>query len=297
MIWPVTATLGDLVDRRAGLLAARRGVSDDADDSGSEVARELDEVTTELRAALTDGTAVRRVDPAEPLAGDLGTREPVNPLPEPSHLTRRLAADRRLFVIEHPELPGRPLNVLWVALVQGVPASLDVLVDPASPLLEPASADTAAFYSIWNAEPGLDGLGRGVDLIDGAATALQDELPGLATFVTLSPVPRFRSWLGPRGPQRPADGDLLRLAARYLSTIGGDGRPLDPVARFHLGNGARLWRVNADADTSDLGRRRSWGVMANYRYAPEDRAANRAELAAGRVPVSPSVAGLAGATA
>jgi malonyl-CoA decarboxylase len=284
----VTAsTVADLVDRRAALLRSGR-------DGGGAGSGELASVTAELRDALADGVPVlRRIGPADPLAHELGRREPVNPLAEPADLDRRLAPDRRLFAIEHPALPGRPMNVVWVALTVGVPTELGPILDREAPVIDPAGADTACFYSIWNAEPGLVGMGRGRQLIETSVDELRSELHGLETFVTLSPLPGFRSWLSPRGPQRPVGPDLLPLAARYLTSLDGDGRPVDPVARFHLANGARLWRLNADADLSHLGRQRSWGVMANYRYLPEDRAANRAELATGRVPVSPAVAGLA----
>lgn len=274
----------DLVERRAALLAARPA-------NGSPEAAELEAVTAELREALGSGEpTVRVLSPSEDLVVRLGMRDPVNPPSGPEDLARRVAADRRVLIVEYPALPGRPLNVVWVALCRGTPAHLQPLLDPDGEVLDPSAADTATYYSIWNAEPGLEGLGRGRQLIESAVALLGDELPGLVTHVTLSPLPGFRSWLSPRGPQRPPDADLVRLATRYLTSLDDRGRPIDPVARFHLGNGARLWRINVGADSSELGRLRSWGVMANYRYVPEDRAANRAELAAGRVPTAPALA-------
>ena len=287
-----------LVDRRAELLGAPGG---DARDS------ELDIVTDELRRRLADvPTVVRRIDPAEPgeLPNRLAALEPVHPIAGPADLADRLDVDRRLFALQHPLLPDRPMNVVWVALCTGVPTSIHAVLDPTAPALDPGTADTAVFYSIWNAEPGLDGLGRGRDLIEGAVGELRTELPGLSTFVTLSPIPGYRAWAvthaaesgaAETGARAEADEQaLLCDCATYLTTRRHDGRPLDPVARFHLGNGARLWRINARADLSDRGRQRSWGLMANYRYEPEDRAANRAQLTAGTVPVSDEVRALLG---
>ncbi len=204
-----------------------------------------------------------------------------------SDLNDRLAADRRCFLLEHAALPDRPLNVVWCALTDHVPTRIGELLDPAAPTLDASAADTAAFYSIWNAEPGLEGLPGGRALIDGAVALLRDELPGLSTFVTLSPVPGLCAWLESQGVRHePAADDLVRWTATYLVSLDEAGRPLDPVARFHLGNGARLLAVRPLADSSEQARAQSFGTMVNYRYGPEDRAANRAQLAAGSVPVA-----------
>lgn len=196
-----------------------------------------------------------------------------------------------MIVIEHPALPTRPLNVLWVALCEGTPSVLAEILDPRSMLLDPAQADTAVFYSIWNAEPGLSGIGRGRELVIGATGLLSQELPRLGTLTTMSPVEGLRDWCGSERP--PADA--LAACARYLTTTGDDGRLLDPVARFHMGNGARLWRLLADADDSPRGLARSYGIMANYRYCPEDLDANRELLADGTPALGRDVAALIGA--
>ncbi len=126
---------------------------------------------------------------------------------------------------------------------------------------------------------------------------LREELPGLHTFVTLSPVPGFRRWLQDSEAAARLDelveqpDELLRACARYLTTLGEDGRPVDPVARFHMGNGARLFDVGG-ADRSERGMDRSFGIMANYRYEPEDRAENAASLHRGRPALGDSVADL-----
>ena len=67
---------------------------------------------------------------------------------------------------------------------------------------------------------------------------------------------------------------LTRLASRYLLTAKSDNRPYDPVARFHLGNGARIERINFQADTSVRGLEQSYGLMVNYLYGPDSIEAN-----------------------
>jgi len=281
-----------LTDRRAELLAVHRGERDDGERD------ELRRVTSELEARFDEPPpTVRRLVPEAPhepgrLARSLAEREPVHPVRDHADLCDRLAADRRCFLLEHSSLPDRPLNVVWCALTDHVPTRIGELLDPVAPTLDPTAADTAVFYSIWNAEPGLQGLPGGRRLIEGAVELLHDELPRLATFVTLSPVPGLRAWhdqvAAPDHPDavEPDAIEAVQRATTYLTSLDERGRPLDPVARFHLGNGARLLAVHADADRSDRARSQSFGVMANYRYEPEDRAANRSLLAGGTVPVA-----------
>ncbi|BAL26165.1 malonyl-CoA decarboxylase [Azoarcus sp. KH32C] len=73
---------------------------------------------------------------------------------------------------------------------------------------------------------------------------------------------------------------LLRATAAYLLHAKRDMQPLDSVARFHLGNGARVERLNWLADASDKGLAQSWGVMVNYLYDP-DRIVDNVEAFAG----------------
>jgi malonyl-CoA decarboxylase len=288
-----TLDLTDLVDRRAELLATSRDA-----DAGAELDPRLAELTDSLRDALAGRDAqVRRVRLDEP--GDLVERladaEPVHPFAGPEDLADRLDDDRRCFVLEHPLLPGRPLNVVWVALCQGIPDDLSAILDPVAPTADPRTADTAAFYSIWNVEPGLVGLPGGRSLLGGVVDALRAELPGLGTFVTLSPIPGFRTWWTDSrraevsSAAAPSRDELLRSCADYLTTFESPGRLLDPVARFHMGNGARLLRVVPDADRSERGMQRSWGAMANYRYEPEDRPANVRSLERDRPAVGSQV--------
>lgn len=83
---------------------------------------------------------------------------------------------------------------------------------------------------------------------------------------------------------------LLRLAAHYLlHARRGDG-PADPVARFHLGNGARVEQLNWLADTSAKGLAQSWGLMVNYLYDPDRIESNLESFAAeGRIDATASI--------
>ncbi len=230
---------------------------------------------------------LRVLDPDDPLVAELGAIEPVNPPTGREDLERRVAADRRVLVLEADH---QPAVALWVALTRGIPDRLDEVLSPAAPILDPATADTAVFHSIWNVDGGPAGRGAASRLVDLALEELARTLPRVTTATTMSPVPGLRDWLGARDVEEPPTDDaLVRLAAEYLRSRRPDGAVLDPVARFHLGNGARLWRVLPGADRSARGLERAFGVMANYRYAPEDRAANRAELSRGVTPLGPEV--------
>lgn len=177
--------------------------------------------------------------------------------------------DRRLFAFFHPAMPGEPLIFVEVALTRGIAGSIPALLDPARPSVDPDEADTAMFYSISNCQAGLAGISFGNSLIKQVVRELAAELPGVTTFATLSPVPGLAAWLAERGLDEAAadPARLRRLAARYLlEEKRPDGLPRDPVARFHLGNGALVHAVHADADPSERGRAQSHGVMVNYLY-------------------------------
>ncbi len=210
-------------------------------------------------------------------------------------LRRRLAADRRCYAFFHPALPDEPLIFIEVALIRGMSARVQPLLDPDSSVLDAASADCAVFYSITNCQQGLRGVSFGNFLIKQVVEDLGRELPRLKSFATLSPVPGFRGWLAglaqaPEGAPMDAEvGALLAalevpgwfedkalssklqqtlapLCAHYLLHAKQDQEPADAVARFHLVNGARLERLNWLGDTSATGIRQSAGMMVNYVY-------------------------------
>jgi len=197
-------------------------------------------------------------------------------------LRRRLAADRRCFAFFHPALPGDPVIFVEVALVRGLSSAVaPLLVQAVAP---EAEADTAIFYSISNCQDGLRGISFGNFLIKQVVEELKQELPQLRQFATLSPVPGFRRWLEKRadapqdlGNPAPLQAELTRLAAVYLTDPAGR----DPVARFHLGNGARLERINWMGNPAARGMQESLGVMVNYLYDPDSIEANHEAYATG----------------
>lgn len=183
-------------------------------------------------------------------------------------LRRRLQpVDRRCFGFFHPTMADEPLIFVEVALTKGVPNSVQGLLAEDRATLEPGDADTAVFYSISNCQAGLAGISFGNSLIKQVAADLARDLPNLKTFVTLSPIPRLNQWLAGAKLGDLGKGNDRVLAAHYLlEAKRADGTPYDPVARFHLGNGALIHAVHADADTSENGLRQSNGAMVNYLY-------------------------------
>ncbi|MDJ0630145.1 MAG: malonyl-CoA decarboxylase [Rhodobacter sp.] len=184
-------------------------------------------------------------------------------------LRRRLAPpDRRCFAFFHPSMPDEPLIFVEVALTRGVPGSIQTLLAEDRAPLASDQADTAVFYSISNCQDGLAGISFGNSLIKQVAADLAGELAGLKTFATLSPIPGLTRWLDDAGLPYPDDAETTRrVAAAYLLYAKrGDGLPSDPVARFHLGNGALIHSVHSDADTSAKGMQQSLGAMVSYHY-------------------------------
>ncbi|WEX11854.1 malonyl-CoA decarboxylase [Chelativorans sp. AA-79] len=223
--------------------------------------------------------------------------EAVHEITDWDELRRRVEpGDRRCFAFFHPQMPDEPLIFVEVALAREIVTSMDVLLDPDRTPIPAEAANTAVFYSISNCQAGLKGVSFGSLLIKQVVADLQQELPNLRKFVTLSPVPGFAEWLrqqlaepsshliskADRAVLGAADllspGEhvadvrkaLLSAAAAYLlHAKRADGQPLDPVARFHLGNGARLQHINLLADRSGRAVRQSIGIMVNYLYDPK----------------------------
>jgi len=218
-----------------------------------------------------------------------------------SELKRRLESDRRCYAFFHPAMPDEPIIFTEVALTHGISARVQPLIDPRAQVVDPRSCDCAIFYSITNAQAGLRGLSFGNALIRQAAEHLQKELPNLRIFSTLSPVQGFRPWLAAtaellqssalgrlmselsapnwlQSSERASrlEGQLVPLCAYYLLRAKQGSEPADPIARFHLSNGARLERLNWLGDPSDAGMHRSFGLTANYVYRLGDLERNHA---------------------
>jgi malonyl-CoA decarboxylase len=206
-------------------------------------------------------------------------------------LRRRLAIDRRCYAFFHPALPDEPIIFVEAALTQGMSDNVLPLLDPESREVPPESADCAIFYSITNCQEGLRGVPMGSFLIKQVVEALGHEFPRIRRFATLSPVPGFREWLRENGPNLPASAlvklddphwpenakvqdelkdCMVQFCAYYLLRAKKGKEPLDPVARFHLRNGARLERINWMGDMSKAGLERSAGLAVNYLYRLAD---------------------------
>lgn len=222
--------------------------------------------------------------------------EAVHAIDDWSALRERLEPDdRRCFAFFHPSIPDDPLIFVEVALTREIPAKIDTVLATDREKIAPEDAQTAVFYSISNCHKGLAGVSFGSFLIKQVAEDLKESVPNLKSFVTLSPVPGFARWVDglseqarrrlepaekqaiaivaepgwatdPEAADGVADG-LLALAARYFLTAKrDDGQPVDPVSRFHLGNGAQLHRIMHLGDVSTVGLRQAHGLMVNYLY-------------------------------
>ena len=264
---------------------------------------------------------LRRIDWQTPAAilEKIIAYEAVHEIQSWEDLRRRLdPADRRCFAFFHPSLVDEPLIFVEVALTSESAGSIQAVLNEKRKANTDSVPTTAVFYSISNCQEGLRGISFGNFLIKQVVEELAREQPQLKTFVTLSPVPHFARWLDrmsaddAAGIVTEADrvvlqvladpgwiedteedipkATLMALAAHYfLLAKSTDGRPIDPVARFHLGNGARLERINWLGDTSEKGLREAHGLMVNYRYdlkeieKNHEAYANESEIAASRV--------------
>lgn len=250
---------------------------------------------------------LRRIDwdSAASLLERLMKYEAVHPIASWGHMRRRLASDRRCFGFFHPAMPNEPLIFVQVALTRDISAEIKPILE-ASVAPDPAPT-TAIFYSISNCQRGLNGIPFGNLLIKRVVAELHRALPSLTTFSTLSPIPGFRRWIERSGEDvsglsdaelgllemphwwdRPEDrttleAPLLRAAARYL-TLAPGGRALDPVAHFHLSNGARIERINWLANLSSGGLGESHGLMVNYRYRLDRIEKSQDSYRMGKVP-------------
>jgi malonyl-CoA decarboxylase len=285
---------GELVEMRADLLSLTKHKKDLA---------ALDrDIVHLLSSWFNRGFLVlRRIDWSSPanILEKIIRYEAVHEIRDWNDLRRRIdPVDRRCYAFFHPALLDEPLIFVEVALTEAIPGAIAPLLAEDRQPVAIDRARTAVFYSISNTQRGLGGISFGNFLIKQVVQELQRELPKLDTFVTLSPVPGFMQWLKQAPPDLPVSDEgrvvleqlettpdwaanpelaaqmrtvLEPIAAYYfLKARTPRGRMIDPVARFHLGNGARLERIDWLGDVSPKGLRESAGVMVNYLYRLED---------------------------
>ncbi|MDC0508024.1 malonyl-CoA decarboxylase [Luminiphilus sp.] len=199
-------------------------------------------------------------------------------------LRSRLRDNRMCFAFFHPAMPDDPLVFVEVALTAGVPSAIAPLIDKTAEPTDERAVDTVVFYSISNCHPGLAGVSFGNFLIKQVVEEVGKRYPKTKRYVTLSPVPGFCRWLTAqkahadldelralakdqgRDTTDPLWESLVRLCAQYLSSTRDNNLAIDPVARFHLGNGASLHAIHWAADLSEKGLNQSIGIMVNYLY-------------------------------
>jgi malonyl-CoA decarboxylase len=242
---------------------------------------------------------LRRIDWSTPAAilEKIIRYEAVHQIRDWDDLRRRIdLPDRRCYAFFHPALVDEPLIFVEVALTREMPNAIAPILADKREVVDPARATTAVFYSITNCQRGLTGVTFGHFLIKQVVEEVSREMPRITTFVTLSPAPNFAQWLhreraNEASPALDADDrttlaaldgvdwwrdpevveavrePLVRAAAwYYLRGRNSRGLLLDSVARFHLGNGARLERINWPADASERAVQQSCGLMVNYLY-------------------------------
>ena len=223
--------------------------------------------------------------------------EAVHEIRDWADLRRRIdPPDRRCYAFFHPALVDEPLIFVEVALTRAIPGAIAPILSDKRDPVEPKRATSAVFYSITNCQRGLTGVTFGHFLIKQVVEEVSRDIPSVDTFVTLSPAPNFAEWLNreraksasaaiddaDRKALAPLDSEdwwrapdiaermrepFLRAAAwYYLRARNGRSLPVDAVARFHLGNGARLERLDWLADTSERALKQSYGLMVNYLY-------------------------------
>ena len=260
---------------------------------------------------------LRRIDWATPalILEKIIRYEAVHQIKDWDDLRRRIdPPDRRCYAFFHPALNDEPLIFVEVAFTDGIPRAIAPILGKDGMTLAPDRANTAVFYSISNCQRGLGGVSFGSFLIKQVVEEVSREFPRLQSFVTLSPVPGFASWLKrerasnnpillpedlaalkdldtpdwwQNGAAERLKEPLLHAAATYfLSARNRNGGALDPVARFHLGNGARLEQLNPLGDLSEKGLAQAHGLMVNYQYDLDDIEKNHEAYAEGRTIVA-----------
>ena len=220
--------------------------------------------------------------------------ERVHEMKDMNELKRRLSEDRRFFSYFHPALEDEPIIFVQVALTKGLGKSIQELMKPS--IGDQTKYDTATFYSISNCQEGLSRVTLGNFLIKRVIYEIQEELPHIKNFGTLSPIPGFVDWFSYLEKNKIKNilenlpnqdlsflkskdlkiGDnrillnkdaIMKLVIHYINNEKNyNGLPINEVSRFHLGNGAIVDDIVINANISEIGFKRSFGVMINYLY-------------------------------
>ena len=237
---------------------------------------------------------------AKELEQFLMEHERVHPMADRAELRRRMAPrDRYIYGFFHPAIGQWPLIFVEVALTQGVPATIEAILENRK-AVQPGVADTAVFYSINNSFDGLAGISFGSFLIKQVIEAVRKKLPQLSTFVTFSPIPGFRQWLENendvatwrhlkedlalnQNQTKTSEQDnisfsdteteraIQQAVAHYLVKVKRqDDKPIDPVGRFHLGNGASVCQIHWPGSAKPYSIDQSYGAMVSYQYDPDE---------------------------
>lgn len=296
--------------RECWTAAAAAAPTDPASGNTTAIAAALD---TALAIAWHPSTLISRFLTADDSAyvfDQVRFGDVVHPIADNVALLNRLRPGREICALAPGADPDELVAFVEIALGHGAPTTIAEVLDGTygSPDMA-AAVDTATFYSINSTRAELRGVPFGAHLIARAAAELARVHSGLTTFVTLSPLPGFRRWLVTHNPDLLArldetrestgrshpelDSELANTAATYLATPApGAKRVTDPVARFHLGNGAQLWRINLAGNLADYGWQESCGVMANYLYELDHVAQRADDSSTGRPSLSPAVTAL-----
>jgi len=219
--------------------------------------------------------------------------ERVHSMRDMNDLKRRLGEDRRFFSYFHPALDDEPIIFVQVALTKGLGKSIQEIMKPNTG--GEKKYDTATFYSISNCQEGLARVTLGHFLIKRVLYEIQEELPNIKNFGTLSPIPGFVDWFTYQDDKKiksilgQTNNNLLflkstnlkvgdsriisnkhiitKLVAHYLiNEKNHENLPTGDVTRFHLRNGAIIDDIVINANVSEAGYKSSFGIMVNYLY-------------------------------
>jgi malonyl-CoA decarboxylase len=209
-------------------------------------------------------------------------------------LYRRLENDRLFFAYFHPIVDKEPLVFVQVAFTKGVAKSIQKITE--GTISNPDDYDSVTFYSISNANKGLQGITLGNFLIKRVVFEILQEFPKVKNFYTLSPLPGFAAWYLTQPDEKikkilknydyrnllflkdeedfnfnqskiiANEKAIKKLVYHYVVEEKIDKKPINPVTYFHLNNGAILYDIVLNANLSHYGYKESFGVMINYYY-------------------------------